>query len=899
MKRLLSFLLTAAMIVGLLTVPVFAADESKTVHFYSDDPRMDNVYLFVMNPAWWGQVETGDWPGTKLTKGEDGWYSFEFENDPLTTNYFMMFNNDNGGNTPKQVKWIQAIIQEPAKYTTKGLWMTTIPSGDEAVMDNGSVEISLTAFATKEEAEKALGIAPVEPPKTVDFPIELPLPFPKVNNDNQQGWNNDSVGYEPWQQASYLILEAESMSANGPLLYFQGGGLGWTEGATAFTTEGKYTVIDLAASMGDHYSWIKTVSGWLEFYLGYYGSSGGVAALGITGAWLSDVPTPPASNEIRTEVPVTEYYDGAGQLQSLPTAEISSWGGIYISSWDAILAEDPSELSLEFDVTFSDSALPSTKWDGFEVIRMYNGDSNGTVSQDSTNPANGDAAGQYGILGKTTDSKNMVYSAPLELLKAADHFGFNVQICQAALTINSITIVHTVEGEEPPPTYTISGKVTDGTDPVERAGVQLKDGTGTAVSGKTATSGADGSFSIAGVLEGSYILTATKDLFTATTDPFTVSGDTTQNIVLDMDIEIPEVPRGGFDLGGFKARNNDNQVGWGVDGTNGVSANDLTVDIFRSMRYLVLELTKAPDRGMQLIFQSDADNWGWNQTEGVLGDDGEPSEVATLEGTKLTIDLTKCVAYDTIKFGTQIKFFLGYGWPSAEGEEPVLPNIGVAGLGILVAYLMPENVPDEPGEPEPENPLKPSTPGSGGVPWISDPDNTPDEDIPSAWAEEAVIAALERGIVPEALQGGYRTVLTRAEFCGLAVEIYELISGAAIDPKADAFSDTDNEDVAKLAALGIVTGGTGGLFNPDGAFSREMTMTLMYKMLVQLGYELELAEPDFADAANISPWAREAIGALQKAGIIGGDGVNFNPKADFTRQMGIVTVMQFLDYLEG
>ncbi|MCL2080853.1 MAG: S-layer homology domain-containing protein [Oscillospiraceae bacterium] len=69
-------------------------------------------------------------------------------------------------------------------------------------------------------------------------------------------------------------------------------------------------------------------------------------------------------------------------------------------------------------------------------------------------------------------------------------------------------------------------------------------------------------------------------------------------------------------------------------------------------------------------------------------------------------------------------------------------------------------------------------------------------------------------------------------------------------------------------------------------------------MLVRLGYYLPSAEPSFSDAESISPWARQAIGALQRAGIIQGDGGRFDPKDIFSREMGVVTVMNFLEYLK-
>ena len=171
------------------------------------------------------------------------------------------------------------------------------------------------------------------------------------------------------------------------------------------------------------------------------------------------------------------------------------------------------------------------------------------------------------------------------------------------------------------------------------------------------------------------------------------------------------------------------------------------------------------------------------------------------------------------------------------------------------------------------------------------------DDAPSPWAANDVENALALGMVPAQLQGDYRTDLFRVEFAALAVGLYELLAEAEIEARGS-FDDTDDINVQKLAGLGIVSGDGKGNYIPDGVFSREMAITLMYNMMVQLGHEFEAADPDFADLDEISLWARPAVGALQNAGIVSGDGTNFHPQDFYTREMGIVTVMNFLNLLK-
>ncbi len=160
-------------------------------------------------------------------------------------------------------------------------------------------------------------------------------------------------------------------------------------------------------------------------------------------------------------------------------------------------------------------------------------------------------------------------------------------------------------------------------------------------------------------------------------------------------------------------------------------------------------------------------------------------------------------------------------------------------------------------------------------------------------ASEDIAEAVSLGIVPENLQGDYQSEITRAEFSALAVGLYQHLSGTEITPKSGMFSDTEDENVGKLASLGIVSGGSGALFHPNGTMSREMAVTLLYNMAAKLDQALEAASPAFTDAEDISAWARPAVGALQKSGFISGK--MFNPKEILTREEGILTIMRFLN----
>ena len=123
-----------------------------------------------------------------------------------------------------------------------------------------------------------------------------------------------------------------------------------------------------------------------------------------------------------------------------------------------------------------------------------------------------------------------------------------------------------------------------------------------------------------------------------------------------------------FTLGDFTTINNDTQKGWGSNGTDNKETN-LSIETLTSAKTLVLELSKAPTGGLQVIWQGNGDDWAWNQTNDVIPSDG------TTE-TTIRIDLASTLKnYAKFKASTEAKILLGYY------------SENIADLGITRAYL--------------------------------------------------------------------------------------------------------------------------------------------------------------------------------------------------------------------
>lgn len=169
---------------------------------------------------------------------------------------------------------------------------------------------------------------------------------------------------------------------------------------------------------------------------------------------------------------------------------------------------------------------------------------------------------------------------------------------------------------------------------------------------------------------------------------------------------------------------------------------------------------------------------------------------------------------------------------------------------------------------------------------------------PSSWAAASVNSAVAAGLVPEALQSKYSSAITRAEFCSLAVALYEAVMGEEISGRSS-FSDTTDINVEKIASLGVVSGVGDNKFSPDASLTREQAATMLSRLATAIGKPLTEQAPTFADNGSISSWASGAVGQVQVTGIMGGVGNNtFAPKDSYTREQSIVTVLRLYEVVK-
>ncbi len=166
-----------------------------------------------------------------------------------------------------------------------------------------------------------------------------------------------------------------------------------------------------------------------------------------------------------------------------------------------------------------------------------------------------------------------------------------------------------------------------------------------------------------------------------------------------------------------------------------------------------------------------------------------------------------------------------------------------------------------------------------------------------AWYYDAVSYAVNHGLFAGA-NGKFDPDgdMTR----GMFVSVLARMAGAATNNKvATKFTDVKKGQwytgAVKWASENGIVSGSNGKFMPNDPITREQICTLIvsYAKFMKITLTPNAKAVTFKDAKNISKWAKSAVSACQKAGLIAGSNGNFDPKDKATRAAVAQILMQF------
>ena len=136
--------------------------------------------------------------------------------------------------------------------------------------------------------------------------------------------------------------------------------------------------------------------------------------------------------------------------------------------------------------------------------------------------------------------------------------------------------------------------------------------------------------------------------------------------------------------------------------------------------------------------------------------------------------------------------------------------------------------------------------------------------------------------------------ITRAEFIALLARMLNLDSNGTSNSFADVPSNAWYADVVQAAKAAGIVQGDGNNFRPNDKLTRE-EMVLMLVNAGLLKASSEGADP-FADDESISSWAKDAVYAAKKNGLLNGVGDNLMmPKANTKRADVAVILLRLIE----
>ncbi|MEK4361132.1 immunoglobulin-like domain-containing protein [Paenibacillus sp. FSL M8-0212] len=173
------------------------------------------------------------------------------------------------------------------------------------------------------------------------------------------------------------------------------------------------------------------------------------------------------------------------------------------------------------------------------------------------------------------------------------------------------------------------------------------------------------------------------------------------------------------------------------------------------------------------------------------------------------------------------------------------------------------------------------------------------KDVTQDWAKDAISALGARGIVKGVGDGEFNPngQVTRAEFITMLMNMFELSDESA----TTSFNDVKQGEwyhghIATAQKLGIVNGKADGRFGVHENITREDMAVMVYKAIQMKQLALASVEATaFKDEAHIASYAKQAVEAIQRAGIINGVGNDeFAPKKNASRAEAAVMIFNLL-----
>lgn len=175
-------------------------------------------------------------------------------------------------------------------------------------------------------------------------------------------------------------------------------------------------------------------------------------------------------------------------------------------------------------------------------------------------------------------------------------------------------------------------------------------------------------------------------------------------------------------------------------------------------------------------------------------------------------------------------------------------------------------------------------------------------DVEGHWSKQAVNDMASRMIVKGTDENHYNpdAVITRAELAAIVVRAL----GLSDNGSGTTFSDVNSADwyagaVAKAVEYGLIEGYDNRTFAPNRTITRQEALVIMSRAMKLAGLEADGIDAEsllssFADRTAVASWAKPAMAAAVKNGLVEGSAGGLNPTGNLTRAETAAIVQRFL-----
>ncbi|KAF9145165.1 hypothetical protein BGX30_010244 [Mortierella sp. GBA39] len=175
-------------------------------------------------------------------------------------------------------------------------------------------------------------------------------------------------------------------------------------------------------------------------------------------------------------------------------------------------------------------------------------------------------------------------------------------------------------------------------------------------------------------------------------------------------------------------------------------------------------------------------------------------------------------------------------------------------------------------------------------------------DVEGHWSKQAVNDMASRMIVKGSDENHYNpdAVITRAELAAIVVRAL----GLSDNGSGATFSDVNSADwyagaVAKAVEYGLIEGYDNRTFAPNRTITRQEALVIMSRAMKLAGLESDGVDAasllsSFGDRTAVASWAKPAMAAAVKNGLVEGSAMGLNPTGNLTRAETAAIVQRFL-----